>query len=49
VMLANYALKVATEVVLTPLTYRIVGFLKRAENEDYYDIGTNFSPLPGNN
>jgi queuosine precursor transporter len=47
VMLANYALKVATEVVFTPLTYRIVGFLKRAENEDYYDIGTNFSPLPG--
>jgi uncharacterized integral membrane protein (TIGR00697 family) len=48
VMLANYVMKVATEVVLTPLTYRVVGFLKRAEHEDYYDIGTNFSPLPGN-
>ena len=48
VMLANYVLKVATEVVLTPLTYQVVGFLKRAEHEDYYDIGTNFSPLPGN-
>ena len=48
VMLANYVLKVATEVVLTPLTYWVVGFLKRAEHEDYYDIGTNFSPLPGN-
>jgi queuosine precursor transporter len=46
VLLANYILKVATEVVLTPLTYKVVGFLKRAENEDYYDIGTNFSPLP---
>jgi queuosine precursor transporter len=46
VMLANYVLKVTTEVVLTPLTYRVVGFLKRAEHEDYYDIGTNFSPLP---
>ena len=46
VMLANYVLKVATEVVLTPLTYQVVGFLKRAEHEDYYDIGTNFSPLP---
>ena len=48
VMLTNYVLKVATEVVLTPLTYKVVGFLKRAEHEDYYDIGTNFSPLPGN-
>lgn len=47
VMLSNYVLKVLTEVVLTPLTYKVVGFLKRAENEDYYDIGTNFSPLPG--
>ncbi len=47
VLLSNYTLKVATEVVLTPLTYRVVAFLKRAENEDYYDIGTDFSPLPG--
>jgi uncharacterized integral membrane protein (TIGR00697 family) len=47
VMIANYCLKVLTEVVLTPLTYGVVGFLKRAEDEDYYDIGTNFSPLPG--
>ena len=47
VMLSNYVLKVLTEVVLTPFTYKVVGFLKRAENEDYYDIGTNFSPLPG--
>jgi queuosine precursor transporter len=47
VLLANYLLKVATEVVLTPLTYQVVGFLKRSEHEDYYDIGTNFSPLPG--
>ena len=47
VLLANYVLKVTTEVVLTPVTYQVVGFLKRAEHEDYYDIGTNFSPLPG--
>lgn len=47
VMLSNYVLKVLTEVVLTPVTYQVVGFLKRAENEDYFDIGTNFSPLPG--
>lgn len=47
VMLMNYLLKVMTEVVLTPFTYKVVNFLKRAENEDYYDVGTNFSPLPG--
>jgi uncharacterized integral membrane protein (TIGR00697 family) len=46
VMVANYALKVGLEVVLTPLTYRVVAFLKRAEDEDFYDIDTDFSPLP---
>ncbi|MFO0889562.1 MAG: queuosine precursor transporter [Isosphaeraceae bacterium] len=47
VMLMNYFFKVMTEVVLTPFTYKVVNFLKRAENEDYYDVNTNFSPLPG--
>jgi hypothetical protein len=28
-----------------PLTYRIVAFLKRAEQEDYYDRDTNFNPF----
>jgi hypothetical protein len=27
------------------LTYRVVAFLKKAENEDYYDIATNFTPF----
>ena len=45
VMLANYALKVAWETVMTPVTYRIVGFLKRAEHEDYYDRSTDFTPF----
>lgn len=44
-MLTQYALKSGWEIVATPLTYRIVAFLKRAENEDYYDIGTNFTPF----
>jgi len=48
VMYMNYLLKVGTEVVLTPVTYKVVAFLKRAENEDYYDIGTKFNILPGN-
>ena len=29
----------------TPLTYKVVGFLKRAEHEDYYDIDTDFTPF----
>jgi queuosine precursor transporter len=44
-MLAQFTLKVAVEVVFTPLTYRIVGALKRAENEDYYDRETRFTPF----
>jgi uncharacterized integral membrane protein (TIGR00697 family) len=45
VMLSNYALKVAWEAVNTPITYRVVNFLKRAESEDYYDRDTNFTPF----
>ncbi|MFY9344930.1 MAG: queuosine precursor transporter [Planctomycetota bacterium] len=45
VMLMNYLLKVAWEVALTPITYRVVAFLKRAEAEDWYDRDTDFSPF----
>jgi uncharacterized integral membrane protein (TIGR00697 family) len=45
VLVGNYGLKVAWEVVNTPITYRIVNFLKRAESEDYYDRETNFTPF----
>ena len=45
VMASNYGLKVAWEVLATPLTYAVVGYLKRAENEDYYDVGTDFTPF----
>ncbi len=45
VMLTNYVLKVSWEVVATPLTYKVVGFLKRKEHEDYYDRNTNFTPF----
>src|ERR1700722_5782117 len=44
-MFTQYALKSGWEIIAAPLTYRIVAFLKRAENEDYYDIGTNFTPF----
>jgi len=45
VMGANYVLKVGWEVVMTPVTYRIVNFLKRAESEDYFDRQTDFTPF----
>jgi hypothetical protein len=45
VMLSNYLLKVLWEAVNTPLTYRIVNFLKRAEHEDYFDRHTRFTPF----
>ncbi len=45
VALIQYLLKTGWEVIATPLTYQMVGFLKRRENEDYYDRRTNFSPF----
>jgi len=35
IALVQYVLKTGWEVVMTPVTYRVVAFLKRAENEDY--------------
>lgn len=45
VMVSNYILKVLWEVLMTPFTYKIVNFLKRAEQEDYYDYDTDFTPF----
>lgn len=45
VTLFNYTAKVLVEIVATPLTYRVVNFLKRMEKEDYYDRNTNFNPF----
>ncbi|MES2563662.1 MAG: queuosine precursor transporter [Pseudomonadota bacterium] len=45
VMLAQFVTKVGVEVVFTPLTYKIVNALKKAESEDYYDRDTNFTPF----
>jgi hypothetical protein len=36
---------VLVEVVLTPVTYAVVGWLKRAENVDTFDYGTRFNPF----
>lgn len=45
VIIWNYIAKVLYEALATPVTYAIVGFLKRAEQEDYYDYDTNFTPF----
>jgi hypothetical protein len=44
-IVSNYIFKVGIEVVCTPVTYRVVDFFKRREQEDYYDVDTDFSPF----
>ncbi len=44
-ILSQWLFKVAYEVLATPLTYAVVNWLKRAENEDVYDRETNFNPI----
>ena len=45
VMVTQWVLKVAWEVLLTPVTYAVVGFLKRREGFDVYDEKTEFTPF----
>ena len=45
VAIAQYILKCLWEIILTPLTYKIVFWLKKQENEDFIDNNTNFSPF----
>ena len=45
VMLSQFILKVGWEVVLTPVTYVVVGWLKKKEGVDVYDVGTDFTPF----
>lgn len=45
VLVTNYLLKVLWEVLLTPVTYRIVALFKRAEGIDVFDTATDFSPF----
>ena len=44
-ILSAWLLKVAVEVILTPLTYAVIRKVKKIEGEDYYDRGTDFNPL----
>jgi uncharacterized integral membrane protein (TIGR00697 family) len=45
VAVSNYVFKCSFEALATPVTYQVVGYLKRLENEDYYDWDTDFSPF----
>ena len=45
VALVQYVLKTGWEIVMTPVTYRIVMSLKKAEDEDYFDRDTDFTPF----
>lgn len=45
IMITNYFGKVAWEALLTPVTYRVVGWLKRAEGVDVFDRATDFTPF----
>ena len=44
-IVSGYIFKVVYEVLATPLTYLIVGYLKREEDVDFYDRTTNFNPF----
>ena len=45
VILFNWFFKVTIEALMTPVTYGVVGFLKRQEQEDFYDTSTDFTPF----
>lgn len=44
-ILSNYLFKCGVEILFTPITYWITGWLKQQEREDYYDRNTNFNPF----
>ena len=48
-VVTNYIFKCLVEILMTPITYWVVSALKKAENEDFYDRGTRFNPLPTKN
>ncbi len=48
VLLTQFALKVAWEALLTPVTYAVIGWLKRREGIDVFDTGTDFTPFKAN-
>ncbi len=47
VIVTNWLLKVVWEAALTPVTYVVVGKLKKSEGVDLFDVSTDFSPFSG--
>jgi hypothetical protein len=45
VIWSGYLFKVGYEVIATPITYAIIGWLKRAEGVDVYDRGIDYNPF----
>ncbi len=45
VIVFNWVFKVMLEVLATPFTYKVIGFLKKKEGIDFYDRGTDFNPF----
>jgi uncharacterized integral membrane protein (TIGR00697 family) len=45
IIVSNYVFKCGLEAAMTPVTYQVTNFLKRAEVEDVYDVDTDFNPF----
>jgi uncharacterized integral membrane protein (TIGR00697 family) len=45
IIVSNYIFKVGLEAAMTPITYRLTNFLKQTEQEDVYDVDTDFNPF----
>lgn len=44
-ILSGYLFKTLYEIIATPITYRIVKFLKKSESIDHFDYNTKFNPF----
>ncbi|MGP1437883.1 MAG: queuosine precursor transporter [Treponema sp.] len=47
IMFSNYVFKTLIEVVFTPITYKVISFVKEKENLDIYDYNISYNPLLG--
>jgi queuosine precursor transporter len=44
-IVSNYIFKTSVEILFTPFTYKVINFLKKKEQEDFYDYDTDFNPF----
>lgn len=45
IIISNYIFKCSVEILLTPVTYKVVHFLKKVEKTDVYDVGVKYNPF----